>query len=83
MCASPGDWIVKGVNNEFYPVKPDIMFKTYDPFVVDANGRCGCCDDRDVDVLELLDEKAYCCLKCFITKTRPERMAAYLKNVER
>jgi hypothetical protein len=31
MTASPGDWIVKGVNGEKYPVKPDIFEKTYKP----------------------------------------------------
>jgi hypothetical protein len=25
-----GDWIIKGVNGEFYPCKPDIFAKTYD-----------------------------------------------------
>jgi len=30
MHASPGDWIVKGVSGEFYPVKPDIFAKTYE-----------------------------------------------------
>lgn len=30
MTASPGDWIIKGVNGEFYPCKPDIFLKTYD-----------------------------------------------------
>lgn len=31
----PGDWIIKGVNGEFYPCKPDIFEKTYEE-VVDA-----------------------------------------------
>lgn len=31
MTASPGDWIVKGVHGEKYPVKPDIFEKTYQP----------------------------------------------------
>lgn len=31
MTASLGDWIIKGVNGEFYPCKPDIFQKTYDP----------------------------------------------------
>ena len=26
----PGDYIIKGVNGEFYPCKPDIFAKTYD-----------------------------------------------------
>lgn len=29
--ASPGDWIIKGVKNEFYPCKPDIFTQTYEP----------------------------------------------------
>lgn len=31
MKAMPGDWIIKGVNGEFYPCKPDIFEKTYEP----------------------------------------------------
>ncbi len=27
---SPGDWIVKGVAGEFYPVKPEIFAQTYE-----------------------------------------------------
>lgn len=30
MEASLGDWIIKGVNGEFYPCKPDIFDKTYE-----------------------------------------------------
>lgn len=32
MLASPGDWIIKGVQGEFYPCKPDIFEQTYDPY---------------------------------------------------
>ena len=28
--ATIGDWIIKGVNGEFYPCKPDIFEKTYE-----------------------------------------------------
>jgi hypothetical protein len=28
--ASNNDWIIKGVNGEFYPCKPDIFKKTYE-----------------------------------------------------
>ena len=28
--ASLGDWIIQGVNGEFYPCKPDIFDKTYE-----------------------------------------------------
>lgn len=31
MLASIGDWIIKGVNGELYPCKPDIFEKTYEP----------------------------------------------------
>ncbi|WP_351122593.1 DUF2829 domain-containing protein [Shewanella sp. T24-MNA-CIBAN-0130] len=30
MTANIGDWIIKGVNGEFYPCKPDIFEKTYE-----------------------------------------------------
>lgn len=30
-CANRMDWIIKGVNGEFYPCKPDIFEKTYEP----------------------------------------------------
>ena len=29
--ADEGDWIIKGVKNEFYPCKPDIFEATYEP----------------------------------------------------
>jgi hypothetical protein len=31
MFAQRGDWIIKGVQGEFYPCKPDIFEETYDP----------------------------------------------------
>ena len=30
MTVSPGDWIIRGVQGEFYPCKPDIFAATYD-----------------------------------------------------
>lgn len=30
MIASLGDWVIKGVQGEFYPCKPDIFEKTYE-----------------------------------------------------
>ena len=30
MTVNIGDWIIKGVNEEFYPCKPDVFEKTYD-----------------------------------------------------
>jgi hypothetical protein len=31
MRADPGDWIICGVQGEFYPCKPDIFAATYEP----------------------------------------------------
>ena len=33
MKANVGDYIIKGVNGEFYPCKPDIFHKTYEKVV--------------------------------------------------
>lgn len=30
MYAMPNDWIIKGINGEFYPCKPDIFEETYE-----------------------------------------------------
>lgn len=30
MRAAPGDWIIRGVQGEFYPCKPDIFEATYE-----------------------------------------------------
>ena len=30
MTAQKGDWIIKGVQGEFYPCKPDIFAETYE-----------------------------------------------------
>lgn len=31
MRANPGDWIIRGVEGEFYPCKPEIFAETYEP----------------------------------------------------
>ena len=36
MLACPGDFIIRGVQGEFYPCKPDIFAATYEP----ENGSC-------------------------------------------
>jgi len=33
MTASVGDWVVKGIRGEFYPVKPDIFEMTYEAVI--------------------------------------------------
>ena len=34
MVASPGDWIIRGVQGEFYPCKSDIFEATYEALAV-------------------------------------------------
>jgi hypothetical protein len=36
MKAMPGDWIIRGLRGEYYPCKPDIFDKTYEP--LEENG---------------------------------------------
>lgn len=36
MTASAGDWIIKGVQGEFYPCKPEIFTATYDAVITEA-----------------------------------------------
>ena len=31
MRAEQGDYIIRGVKGEYYPIKPDIFLETYDP----------------------------------------------------
>lgn len=37
MAASVGDWIIRGVQGEFYPCKPDIFDSTYEPVEEDQS----------------------------------------------
>ena len=48
MLASYGDYIIKGVNGEFYPCKPDIFEKTYDK----ANDSSVMCFGDAIEVLK-------------------------------
>ena len=37
MMVNYGDYIIKGVQGEFYPCKPDIFLKTYEEVIEDGN----------------------------------------------
>lgn len=45
MTAQPGDFIVRGVRGEFYPVKPDIFWATYEeierPYTTEEFNKAG------------------------------------------
>ena len=53
MTAQPGDWIIRGVNGEFYPCKPDIFEKTYE-FAESVTPKCPRCGDLYYDPIEML-----------------------------
>lgn len=70
MYASLNDYIIKGVKGEFYPCKPDIFYKTYDPaldtecIAIDADGHfCTACFAK-LEPMEKQDH--YRCPKCGI-----------------
>lgn len=44
MTANVGDYIIKGVNEEFYPCKPDIFEKTYEKETSAEPSEIGCVD---------------------------------------
>jgi hypothetical protein len=43
MSAEPGDWVIRGVKDEFYSCKPDIFEATYE--LVDEPWACMCCGE--------------------------------------
>lgn len=42
MTGDLNDWVIKGVEGEFYPCKPDIFAATYDPVMEDTPAPCNC-----------------------------------------
>ncbi len=38
---TPGDWVIRGVKGEFYPIKPDIFAETYEPVGGSENNEGG------------------------------------------
>lgn len=46
MRVDPGDWVIKGVEGEFYPCKPAIFNKTYRPKVEDTETVTMMADNR-------------------------------------
>lgn len=49
MAATPGDWIIRGVQDEFYPCKPDIFEATYAPVTAQQDPGPGMLEAREVD----------------------------------
>ena len=35
--ANVGDWIIKGIQGELYPCKPDIFEQTYEPYSAEGS----------------------------------------------
>lgn len=40
MVVSDGDYIIKGVQGEYYPCKPDIFHETYDKVKIEEEEQC-------------------------------------------
>lgn len=50
---TPGDWIIRGVKDQFYPCKPDIFALTYDPVGIgEGLEAAGSLEIEDDEVLE-------------------------------
>ena len=67
MTAGPGDWIIRGVKGEFYPVKADIFAATYDeldPETGEPVRRCENCDAKNPERSD--SEGVPLCDACFI-----------------
>lgn len=54
MNAYVGDWIIKGVNGEFYPCKHDIFCKTYDVVSIEEEPAK---PNIDIEVVSVKDEE--------------------------
>lgn len=50
MTAKPGDWIIKGVQGELYPCKPDVFEKTYEPIITEEQAYGNDCPGGKCDV---------------------------------
>ena len=73
MEVTPGDWIIKGVNGEFYPCKPDIFAATYEPAVQPKPGAvCPTCERiqpptvQDHDCDEACQEEEHRAIRCML-----------------
>jgi hypothetical protein len=62
------DWIIRGVNGEFYPCKPDIFAKTYEPFESGAAQEVSPPSPSAAELLAVLKRLGYdengVCLDC-------------------
>ena len=76
--ACPGDYIIKGIQNEFYPVKPDIFHATYD--LVGEEGSSSSEPDVVDKISEVLDSSKLEMLK--IASSLTSKSADLAKKAE-
>jgi hypothetical protein len=80
MTASKGDFVIKGINGEFYPCKPDIFEKTYesvdehssDEFTVEQTTKDG-----------VLKQKDDCSLKVVVSVDSKRVTSAILDDIKK
>jgi hypothetical protein len=74
--ASDGDFIIKGIAGEFYPCKPDIFEKTYEPASQSEQGY------SEAEVKELLGKATIYSrpLTDFLLPDQTERLADFLAS---
>ena len=88
-----GDFIIKGVNGEFYPCKPDIFEKTYEYTGKDSTDKISnadrirsMSDEELADIIGILAESNEDCAKCpavsdkFLCKTCKEGILEWLQS---
>lgn len=73
MLANYGDYIIKGVNGEFYPCKPDIFEKTYNEEPDDKSGRL---KQAATPLIKLLCEEYHPHCTAIVTPTGVELLEA-------
>jgi hypothetical protein len=55
-----GDWIIKGVKGEFYPVKPNIFEATYEPVEPRLMEECPYCHGQGDQLGDIKEDCSHC-----------------------
>jgi hypothetical protein len=78
--ASLNDWIIRGVQGEFYPIKPDIFAATYDPEPAPSASPSGPAGEPTLQEWVIFEAKGFRTLAGRLSET--ERAGAKLLQIE-